>query len=88
MANTKKGAGRSCCVPSIVTCRSSIASNNADCVRGDAVDFCQTVTQVRNVADTRLEVTGPVANQWMSIAQCFAGGPVDPPKPGARGPRS
>jgi hypothetical protein len=27
---------------------------------------------------------GEVATQWMSIAQCFAGGPVDPPKPGVR----
>jgi hypothetical protein len=23
----------------------------------------------------------------MAIAQCFAGGPVDPPAPGTRGPR-
>jgi len=54
-------------------------------IRGDAVDFCQVVTQGRNVADTALEVKGAVATQWMSIAQCFAGGPVDPPKPGTRG---
>jgi uncharacterized protein (TIGR03084 family) len=53
-------------------------------IEGDAVDFCMTVTQVRNVADTRLRVVGEVANQWMSIAQCFAGGAVDPPKPGYR----
>ncbi len=53
-------------------------------VRGDALDFCQAVTQVRNVADTDLDVIGDVAQQWMSIAQCFAGGPVDPPKPGQR----
>jgi uncharacterized protein (TIGR03084 family) len=60
----------------------------AECVRGAAVDFCQVVTQVRNIADTALEVTGPIATQWMSIAQCFAGGPVDPPKPGTRGAQS
>jgi len=53
-------------------------------VRGPAVDFCQVVTQVRNVADTALEVHGPVATRWMSIAQCFAGGPADPPEPGTR----
>ncbi|HKA13515.1 MAG TPA: TIGR03084 family metal-binding protein [Myxococcota bacterium] len=53
-------------------------------VRGTAVDFCRTVTQVRNVADTRLEVIGDVAQAWMVIAQCFAGGAVDPPKPGER----
>lgn len=53
-------------------------------VEGSAVDFCMTVTQVRNVADTDLRVTGDVATRWMEIAQCFAGGPVDPPKPGYR----
>jgi uncharacterized protein (TIGR03084 family) len=54
-------------------------------VAGTAVDFCRTVTQVRNVADTSLEVVGEVARRWMAIAQCFAGGAVDPPKPGQRG---
>lgn len=53
-------------------------------IEGLAVDFCQTVTQVRNVADTALSVTGEVARAWMEIAQCFAGAPVDPPKPGVR----
>lgn len=47
----------------------------ADRVRGSALDFCLTVTQRRNVADTALEVIGPAASEWMSIAQCFAGGP-------------
>ncbi len=59
-----------------------------ECVRGDAADFCHVVTQGRNVADTKLEVTGPVATKWMSIAQCFAGGAADPPAPGTRGPRA
>ena len=53
-------------------------------IEGTAVDFCLTVTQVRNVEDTDLAVVGAVARQWMEIAQCFAGGPVDPPKPGYR----
>jgi uncharacterized protein (TIGR03084 family) len=53
-------------------------------VSGDALDFCQTVTQGRNVADTALEVVGETATRWMAIAQCFAGGPADPPKPGQR----
>ncbi len=61
--------------------------SESECVRGDAVDFCHVVTQGRNVADTALQVTGPVATRWMSIAQCFAGGPVDPPAPGTRGPK-
>jgi uncharacterized protein (TIGR03084 family) len=55
-----------------------------ECVRGDALDFCHVVTQGRNLVDTRLEVVGEVAHRWMSIAQCFAGGSVDPPKPGER----
>ncbi|MBW2275032.1 MAG: TIGR03084 family protein [Deltaproteobacteria bacterium] len=58
--------------------------SGSESIRGDAVDFCQTVTQVRNVADTALEVEGEVATQWMSIAQCFAGGAEDPPKAGVR----
>ncbi len=61
--------------------------SRTDYVSGSAVDFCRTVTQVRNVEDTSLEVVGEVACRWMAIAQCFAGGPVDPPKPGARAPR-
>ena len=58
--------------------------DETNCVRGSAVDFCQTVTQVRNVADTALETLGECASHWMSIAQCFAGGPEDPPAPGER----
>jgi uncharacterized protein (TIGR03084 family) len=53
-------------------------------VEGEAVDFCRVVTQTRNVADTGLRITGSVARHWMSIAQCFAGTPSDPPPPGAR----
>lgn len=53
-------------------------------VSGDALEFCQVVTQGRNVADTTLEVRGETARRWMAIAQCFAGGPVDPPRPGER----
>ena len=53
-------------------------------VSGSAVDFCHVVTQGRNVADTALDVVGDVATRWMAIAQCFAGGAADPPKPGER----
>ena len=53
-------------------------------VAGDALDFCRVVTQGRNIADTGLDVVGDAAARWMAIAQCFAGGPVDPPKPGER----
>jgi uncharacterized protein (TIGR03084 family) len=53
-------------------------------VTGPAVEFCQVVTQVRNVADTSLTVTGAAARAWMDIAQCFAGPPEVPPAPGTR----
>ena len=55
-------------------------------VRGDAVAFCQVVTQVRNIADTDLDVVGDNATAWMAIAQCFAGPPEEPPEPGSRIP--
>lgn len=61
--------------------------NRDDSITGDAVAFCQVVTQVRNVADTDLVVAGPVARAWMAFAQCFAGPPADPPAPGSRVPR-
>jgi len=59
-------------------------SNQKNRVQGSAVDFCLVVTRSRNLADTDLEVMGEDAGQWMSVAQCFAGGPVDPPRPGER----
>ncbi len=46
-----------------------------DRVSGSAIDFCLVVTQRRHVSDTDLEVRGGAAPEWMSIAQCFAGGP-------------
>ena len=53
-------------------------------IEGPATAFCQVVTQTRNVADVELQVEGDIANQWMSIAQCFAGPPEQPPLPGSR----
>ena len=53
-------------------------------ISGSAVEFAQVVTQTRNIADTALSVTGPVATQWMEKAQCFAGPPETPPAPGSR----
>ncbi|HVS13249.1 MAG TPA: TIGR03084 family metal-binding protein [Thermoanaerobaculia bacterium] len=53
-------------------------------VEGSATEFCQVVTQVRNVADTTLRASGPIAREWMTMAQCFAGPPESPPPPGAR----
>ncbi len=53
-------------------------------ITGAATEFAQVVTQTRNIADTELEVVGPVATGWMARAQCFAGGPETPPAKGAR----
>ncbi len=55
----------------------------ADSVRGPALDFCLVVTQRRHLADTALVVEGPLATEWMGIAQAFAGGPGPgrPPRP-------
>ena len=54
----------------------------ADRVTGNALEFCLVVTQRRHVLDTGLDVTGATAQQWISIAQAFAG----PAGPG-RAPR-
>ncbi|HJY84602.1 MAG TPA: TIGR03084 family metal-binding protein [Candidatus Binatia bacterium] len=59
-------------------------SKTDNLVEGSAVEFCQVVTQVRNLADTALRVVGATATHWMSIAQCFAGPPEEPPAPGSR----
>jgi uncharacterized protein (TIGR03084 family) len=53
-------------------------------ISGGATEFCQVVTQCRNIADTSLDVSGEVAHQWMAVAQCFAGPPQDPPAAGTR----
>src|SRR6478735_4322412 len=42
---------------------------------GPALDFALVVTQRRHLDATALEVAGPVATQWMGIAQAFAGPP-------------
>ncbi len=57
---------------------------NDNFVKGPAVDFARVVTQVRNVADTALQTSGDTAKNWMRIAQCFAGGPEQPPARGQR----
>lgn len=54
----------------------------AESVRGPALDFCLVVTQRRHPDDTALVVHGPVAEEWMSIAQAFAGPPGDGRQPG------
>ncbi len=57
----------------------------ADSVRGPMLDFCLVVTQRRHRADTALDINGPAAEEWMSIAQAFAGDPGEGRAPGQFG---
>jgi uncharacterized protein (TIGR03084 family) len=59
-------------------------ANDGNKVEGSALEFCQVVTQGRNIADVNLTVVGEPAQAWMAIAQCFAGQPNDPPESGHR----
>ena len=58
--------------------------NNTNYIEGLAEEFCQVVTQVRNVKDLNLKVYGSISTKWMSMAQCFAGKAQMPPRPGTR----
>jgi uncharacterized protein (TIGR03084 family) len=44
-------------------------------VTGDAVELCLVATQRRHPDDTSLVAVGPVAVEWLTIAQAFAGPP-------------
>lgn len=52
--------------------------DQSNSVTGPLEEFCLVVTQRRHIDDTHLVVEGPIAAEWMSIAQTFAG----PPGPG------
>ena len=56
------------------------AAGSANSITGPAEDFCLVVTQRRHIDDTALVTNGPLAREWMEIAQAFAGpataGPV------------
>ncbi|MBV9831451.1 MAG: wyosine base formation domain-containing protein, partial [Marmoricola sp.] len=47
----------------------------ADRVSGPAYDFCLRVTQRRHRDDLDLVAEGAVADQWLDVAQAFAGPP-------------
>jgi uncharacterized protein (TIGR03084 family) len=44
-------------------------------VRGPALDFCLVATHRRHRDDVDLVATGPVADEWLTVAQTFAGPP-------------
>jgi uncharacterized protein (TIGR03084 family) len=45
----------------------------AETVTGSLIDFCLLVTQRRHRDDTDLVAGGPASDEWLSIAQAFAG---------------
>jgi uncharacterized protein (TIGR03084 family) len=51
-------------------------------VSGPALDFCLVATQRRHPDDTDIVATGPVAAEWITIAQAFAGPPGAGRQPG------
>ena len=44
-------------------------------IRGSAADFCRVVTQRIHYRDAALEWTGPAAEEFLQVAQAFAGPP-------------
>ena len=59
----------------------TFGESTTDVVRGSALDFCLVVTQRRHRDDTGLVIEGPLAQDWMAIAQAFAGPPTDGRQP-------
>ncbi|MEY4675994.1 MAG: hypothetical protein RLZZ470_501 [Pseudomonadota bacterium] len=53
-------------------------------VQGRAEDFCLLVTQRRHLDDTALYFQGEGVQDWLRLAQCFAGPPADGPLAGVR----
>lgn len=49
-----------------------------DRITGSAEEFCLVATQRRKPSDTSLQTEGPLAAEWLSIAQAFAGEPTLP----------
>jgi uncharacterized protein (TIGR03084 family) len=50
-------------------------------VSGPALDFCLLVTRRRHRDDLALKADGPDADEWLNIAQAFAGPPGTPRSP-------
>lgn len=58
------------------------AEDATDRVTGSALDFCRRVTQRRHRDDLDLVTSGPIADEWLDIAQAFAGPPGAGREPG------
>ena len=50
---------------------------------GPALDFCLLTTQRRHRADLALSATPGLADQWLDVAQAFAGPPGSKRQPAA-----
>ena len=55
----------------------SWGESTTDSITGTALDFCLVATQRRHRDDTDLTIEGPAADEWIAIAQAFAGPPTD-----------
>lgn len=55
----------------------AFGESSTEVVRGSTLGFCLAVTQRRHRDDTDLVIDGPLAEEWMAIAQAFAGPPTD-----------
>ncbi|MEU5261616.1 TIGR03084 family metal-binding protein [Amycolatopsis sp. NPDC021455] len=62
------------------------SENASQKLTGSALDFCLVVTQRRHPADTGLVAHGADVEEWLGIAQAFAGPPGNGRKPGQFGP--
>jgi uncharacterized protein (TIGR03084 family) len=63
------------------------AAGAVDVVGGSALGFCLVVTQRRHVDDTDVVAEGPLAQEWMEVAQAFAGPAGPGRRPGQFAPR-
>jgi uncharacterized protein (TIGR03084 family) len=59
-------------------------ASGSEFVRGTAEEFCLLVTQRPHLDDTGLQYSAGAVQQWLSMAQCFAGPPANGPAPGVR----
>jgi uncharacterized protein (TIGR03084 family) len=50
-------------------------------ISGPVLDFCLVVARRRHPADVALKVEGPLAAEWLTLAQAFAGPPGPDPEP-------
>ncbi|GAB3309306.1 TIGR03084 family protein [Epidermidibacterium keratini] len=56
--------------------------SETDVIRGSALDMALLMTQRRHRADTALEADGPLAEEFLEVAQAFAGKPGSGRRPG------